>query len=136
MFIKKEYIAGFKYRANVVLIFLLPIFCGCNKLVHIPPPANSITTSQVFTDSADVAVAVSGIYSLIGYGVHGGIGFCNGTETLYCGLSSDELVPFLINDDIYQTYLNKLVSTNGSITQNFWIEPYAYIYQANACIEG
>jgi starch-binding outer membrane protein, SusD/RagB family len=115
-------------------ILLIPFF-SCTKLTQIPPPSNSITTSQVFADSGDIASAISGIYSEIEYR-SGGVGFCNGSQTLYCGLASDELVPSLLSGDPSQIYLNQVFRTNGTIYNDFWYEPYTFIYEANACIEG
>jgi hypothetical protein len=107
---------------------------SCKKLVQIPPPANSITTSQVFADSADAAAAISGIYAkIIG---QTGDASCNGLETILCGLSSDELVSFNNgNTNQTQFYFNALESDNG-IVPGCWTTPYTIIYQTNACIEG
>ena len=72
---------------------MVSLLLACNKLVEIPAPSNTITTGQVFSDSADAAAAILGVYSRIQY-ESGGLSFCNGAETIMCGLSSDELVSF------------------------------------------
>jgi len=109
---------------------------SCNKLVHIPPPVTSITSSQVFSDSADMAAGINGIYSKIVNGGGGGISFCNGAQTVDLGIASDELVPYEATGDILNMYTNSLLSNNGIVTGTFWSAPYSGIYQANACIEG
>src|SRR5258706_15105908 len=87
---KKRSVVIRKYLTYLIIIFYLS---SCNKLVEIPPPSNSITTSQVLGDSADAAAAISGIYSKIQYGKRG-LASCNGAETIICGLSSDEFISF------------------------------------------
>jgi len=121
--------------AIIAIPYLLVIY-SCNKAVQIPPPNNTITTSQVFADSSDLAAAISGIYSKVLGGNINNIGFCNGAQTLYCGTSSDELIPFNSTGDPQQFYFNNLVDLNGLNYKYFWQQPYAYIYQTNACIEG
>jgi starch-binding outer membrane protein, SusD/RagB family len=119
-----------------LLILSICFLSACKKLVEIPPPADSITTKQVFEDSSDVAAAVTGIYSKILYNTNNYYGFCNGAETFYCGLSSDELVPFNLSGDAAQFYRNAMISKNGISSLYFWKEAYSYIYQVNACLEG
>lgn len=115
--------------------FFILLTSQCKKLVQIPPPNNSITTSQVFTDSADAAAAISGIYANI-ITQQGSLGLCNGAQTILCGLSADELVNFNSGSDENELYFNALESNNGEINQFFWMQSYTYIYQTNACIEG
>jgi len=110
------------------------LLSSCDKFVQIPPPKSSLTTSQIFTDSLNAAAAVSGIYSNILYG-SGGVDFCNGAQTTYLGLSSDELINFQDNDAT-QFYQNALQSTNGSLSAFFWNNPYNRIYAMNAVIEN
>lgn len=120
-----------KYLAcSLILVYL----ASCKKLIEIPPPSNSITTSQVFADSADAAAAISGIYSKIQYG-YPGLSFCNGAETVICGLSSDELISFY-SDNYLEFYSNTLEPTENNLNFYFWQQPYNYIYQVNACIES
>lgn len=129
------------FKSKYVLIIGIPILLSsslssCKKLVQIPAPVNTITSAQIFSDSSDVAGAISGIYSQIINSEGGGIGFCNGSQTLYCGLSSDELLYFFPNGSQLNFYMNALLSRDGIIANDFWAEPYNFIYQANACIEG
>jgi hypothetical protein len=105
---------------------------GCKKLVEIPPPSNSITTSQTFSDSADANSAVTGIYN--GLRGNGDLYFGCGGISLYTGTSSDELLPYLSGNDQFST--NTLLSSNSILNGYFWDQAYAYIYQANAVLEG
>jgi hypothetical protein len=108
---------------------------SCNKLVEIPPPTSSITTSQVFADSIDANSAVLGIYSKIfNQKLDGGsYSFGNSGITLFCGISADELIPY--SSQFQPFYFNTLLSSTPDVGR-FWTQPYSYIYQANACIEG
>lgn len=115
------------------LMLLLLILFSCKKIVEIEPPVNSITTEQVFHDSADAAAAILGIYSRIQY-EDGWVSFCNGLESIYTGLSSDELVNYYSDDLWDNLYFNRLNAESS--TDIFWNKPYAYIYQTNACIAG
>lgn len=124
-----------KWSFGIIWMLAQQCIPGCTKIVSIGPPKNSITTVQVFTDSADAAAAIAGIYSNTLYPPNG-IGFCNGAESVYCGMSADELIPFFNSGDPAQFYANSLYSNNGSVYGYFWGNAYPYIYQANASIEG
>jgi len=116
-----------------ISVFL--VLTSCTKLVTIPPPTNSITTEETFADSADANAAVLGIYSSLAFtGQNLSVG--DGGISLYCGLSSDELVPFNPYSDQLQMYTNTVLSTNGAAEGIFWSPAYKVIYQANACIAG
>lgn len=106
---------------------------SCAKLVEIPNPATTLTDTEVFADSADAAAAVSGIYSNISY-KSSDVSFCNGSQTIFLGLSSDELVPFL--SGFYDIYFNNIQSNNSIISSYFWNQAYPLIYQTNACIQN
>jgi starch-binding outer membrane protein, SusD/RagB family len=130
--------ALFKYINSYVCLLLSAfLFGGCNKLVDIPPPADSITTEEVFKDSADAAAAIAGIYSKIAFGSGASFGFCNGFETFLGGVSSDELIPTdgRTIENFGDAHRNSLLTTDGLIFE-YWIQSYAPVYQANACIEA
>ena len=123
------------YRRCKCALFSAALLMSCNKLVQIPPPVNTITTSEVFADSSDATAAMLGIYTNVLYGPGGTFSFCNGSETILCGLSSDELVNFNTGI-ISEFYFNTLEAINGNVGFYLWTPAYTYIYQANACIEG
>ena len=117
------------------LFFLFILGAGCNKMVQIDPPRNSITTPLVFADSADATGAILGIYTNFLNGGNGGISFGSGYFSIYCGLSADDLLPFSNTGSYQQFSANKLLATNA-IINGFWSQGYPYLYQANAAIEG
>jgi hypothetical protein len=117
----------------LVLFVLFYLTYSCKKIVQTGPPSNTITTREVFSDSTDAEGAIKGIYAKI-MG-QGGMGFGSGAVSLQCGLSADEFLFFYTDDNLTPFQLNTLQSGNGLLS-NFWTNPYAYIYQTNACIEG
>ena len=110
-------------------------FTSCKKLVQIPPPPSTITTSQVFADSADANAAILGIYNAI-VNTTTATYFGNGALSIYCGLSSDELINFQSDPNINQFYRNSIQKDNTYVYSYFWIPAYQVIYQTNASIEG
>lgn len=125
-----------RLRSLIVFPMSIVLLISCNKLVQVSAPKNSITTEEVFSDSADAAAAISGIYSNLIYGGTGGVSFGSGSFSIFCGLSADELLPFFSGGGSYfQFSSNKLLYNNGNI-YSFWSQGYTYLYQANAAIEG
>lgn len=134
---KKANVKIYSKEGNPILsvIFLMILACtSCKKLVQINPPVSTITTSQVFLDSADATSAIAGIYSNFVYSGGTGIAFGNGSLSIFTGASADELLPFNSSGDQIST--NTLISNNNVIYGYFWSEAYSYLYQVNAVIEG
>ena len=102
---------------RTVLLFCGSIFMiiivSCNKL-HIDPPTTTITTSEVFSDSANAASAISGIYALISSSPSLHLG--TGGITADCGESADELLSFQGQDPLST---NTLFATTGT-TDGLW----------------
>src|SRR5690348_10613400 len=124
-------------RSIVGLFFISLVVANqesCSKLVAISPPTNTITTTEAFSDSLNAAAAIEGIYSKMLGGTN--IYFGNAAPTIYCGISSDELVPFTSSGDIKQLYANTLTSQNGFVYGSLWNPAYQLIYQANAVLAG
>ena len=118
-----------------LLILMIAPFSSCKKLVQISPPVNSITTQEVFTDSSDANSAILGIYAKVINQSATGFSFGSGDITYFCGISSDELIPWTNSGSTAQLYLNQLTSTSN-ITDPIWKQAYPIIYQANANLEG
>jgi len=105
---------------------------SCKKYVQIAPPTNTITTSQVFADSANALSALGGLYAdMINTG---SVAFGDGFITVYCGASADELLPFESSGD--QVSTNTLIASSGVFFNGVWIPAYNYIYRTNAILEG
>jgi hypothetical protein len=115
--------------------FLISLY-GCTKLVAIPPPLNSITTSQTFSTDQEATEAMNGVY----YGMinnPGGLTSFRGGLTIYGGASSDEINFFLDNSEPnFEFQNNSLRADNTLIVQDFWAPMYSAIYGCNAVISG
>ncbi len=130
--LRKRYMNWPKPFSIAVLFFLLT---SCTKLISISPPTSTITTEEVFADSADATAALLGLYSSAG-STGNNLYLTNGGLSLYTGSSSDELVNFLTGVDANYLYINAIISNNGTVENYFWVPAYKIIYNANACIEG
>ena len=114
-----------------ILGFIITCNAGCNKLVQIPEPVNTITTSEVFSTSAEARSAIAGIYSDMSW-ANGNLNYANGAITIFCGMSADELNNFG-GPTSFET--NTLLADDGSVN-SIWSGIYYDIYLANAAISG
>jgi hypothetical protein len=113
-------------------IILLTGVCACNKLVTVPEPVNSITTTETFSTEANANSALIQIYS----SMSGPFNFGNGYTDILGGLSADELEYFGSGQDYQQFQTNTLQAGNDLLYGNFWQVAYEDIYSANSVIEG
>ena len=134
-----------KLPAIVILCFLGVISGSCKKLISIPIPEDTITTSQVFSSEPQAESALAGMYSRMINGMtFTGMGslatdiFSAGAVTIMAGLSSDELYNIYSNTEegFYVLNCNKLTSINSGVANVLWITAYRTIYDANGIIEG
>lgn len=119
-------------RMYLFCLFGLMLIVSCEDFVEIEAPKTELVGSVVFTDEQTAEAALIGIYSQMteGFG-----GFANYKTTLLTGLYADELDNFNTSATQVEFYENALNPNNGDLS-NLWKEPYTYIYQANAIIEG
>ncbi|MDR3712398.1 MAG: RagB/SusD family nutrient uptake outer membrane protein [Puia sp.] len=126
-------------RKNIIPLFTvllaLVVCASCNKLVKVPEPISSVTTTEVFSNQGNAISAVTGIYSNMSYDVDNLI-YSNGGVTQLCGMSSDELELYNASGETYEFQTNQLLSNNENIINILWAPIYSNIYQANAIIEG
>lgn len=118
------------YKAALFFLVLAGSL-SCKKLIQIPPnPANQVQESTVFSDSADILSAVTGIY--VGFDVSdGSSNIFSGTLTENMGLAADEFIYTFGSTFLTNTY----TATDGTVG-GFWSSAYANLYQVNACIQG
>ncbi|MBC9933110.1 RagB/SusD family nutrient uptake outer membrane protein [Chitinophaga qingshengii] len=130
---------------GVLLLTLLGT--GCNKLLDIKDPINSITTNQVFLNNEQAATALNGLYS---YLINGGVSEVNSREalgndlysaggiTLAAGHSADEFYHPSLSGD-YQYYVEmaaRITLVNLGYSPKVWKSAYKGIFNANALIAG
>lgn len=118
-------------RRTAALLCITGLICflvtGCSKLVEIPEPINTITTSETFSTPANAEAAIIAIYQNMM--VRNAL---TAEPGIYPSMSADELHAF---NAISPFETNTLTSTMG-LSDNFWNSAYYNIYQANAAIEG
>lgn len=123
------------------------LITGCNKMLDIKDPINSITTNQVFQTDDQASTALNGLYSYLinggeqdvnSFGTLGNTLYSAGGITLAAGHSADELYhPSLSGDDIYYVETTARVTLlNTGYSTNIWKSAYKGIFNANALIEG
>jgi len=106
---------------------------GCKKLVQVPPPVGSITTSATFSTDQEATEAMAGIYNGM---INGTVTPFNGATTIYCGTSADEIQFFdNLNNDEWQFQINSLLPSN-SFNALSWVQAYSTIYGCNAVLSG
>jgi hypothetical protein len=116
-----------------VSIFLL---AGCNKLLQVAPPVNTIPTSEVFQNDQQATEAATGMYAgMINISLDN---FASGGITLYGGMSADELIPFdqAFNDGLEQFQEDNILTNNNALAFGLWNPAYSTIYDANALLTG
>ncbi len=125
-------------KQDILIIFtflLITIGSGCKKFVDINPPSNKLLTSDIFSNNQTATGAVLGIYTRMS----SSNGFASGgpfSVAQLAGLSADEFLNFSYNPDNVG-FLNNSISTTNFTLENFlWDEPYQYIYSANSILEG
>jgi hypothetical protein len=121
------------------------IHSSCRKLIAIPAPVNTITTTQVFSTEAKANAAMAGIYSIMINGdqvqntsVAGQSFFSAGLLTIMGGLSSGEMYNYFGTGEqaLYLLSTNKLTIYQADKAGIAWKTAYKTIYAANSVIEG
>ena len=118
-----------KIKYILLLIFTANLF-ACKKFIQVDPPINQIGSSAVYTSDATATSVIRGIYSQMSTD-----GFASGNQNsfeLNSALSSDELVDNQAG--VLPFYTNSLTVNN--FANNLWSDPYKFINNANALIEG
>jgi starch-binding outer membrane protein, SusD/RagB family len=124
-----------KSNSKVIFLFLFIscILASCKRLVDVPAPLTSLSSSNVYSTDATAIAAVTGIYSSISNGptysaqLQGmsGLGGLSADElTLYSTTASPALTMYYQND------------LSNNVGTDFWTSVYPIIYMVNAAIEG
>lgn len=135
-------------RTTLIVIsslFWSMIHSSCRKLIAIPAPINTITTTQVFSSETKANAAMAGIYSVMINGdkvqsvVSAGQSFLSaGLLTIMGGLSSGEMDNYSGSNEPALNLLstNKLTVYQADKAGMAWETAYKTIYAANSVIEG
>jgi hypothetical protein len=126
----------FNIRRNKIIVIMTILFLGgfasCKKFVDIDGPVNRISSADVYKNDATAAAVLTGIYGGMSQSSIGS-GELAIFLPFYTGLSSDELVPYDINNETYRLYFQNDLT---SVTLQPWNNCYSIIYFANSAIEG
>lgn len=121
---------------------------GCNKILEIKDPVNSITTNQVFQNDDQAAVALNGLYS---YLISGGekenasqypqLGnnlYSAGGVTMAAAHLADEMYHPALNGQYlyYAETAARVTLLNPGFSTSLWSSAYKAVFNANALIEG
>lgn len=118
----------------IFIISLLSLFLlgSCSKFVDIAPPKNEVAGGLAFADDQTAEAAVVGMYAnMNSYNYQ----FANVLGNILVGMSADEIYYAASFASFDEFRYNKL-STSNSYVGMLWSQPYALIYQANACLAG
>lgn len=113
------------------MLFFASVQFACKKFVDIKPSPNLIQSEQLFNNDAAAQSAVSGVYLQLRAVSPS---YANGSLSVYCGLSSDELAtqsPLMEYDAFFK---NSILPTSTVIYSQLWSTAYRVIYRTNAII--
>ncbi|MBS1601498.1 MAG: RagB/SusD family nutrient uptake outer membrane protein [Bacteroidetes bacterium] len=127
-----------KYKSSIFLpaVVLFCLLASCKKLIELPAnPPNQLSANRVFSDSADIIAAISGVYSDFGLAYSYSPTFGSGAITIYAGLTADELVP---GSNIYAAppFYNNAILPDNTNNASMWSGGYRSIFDANICLQG
>ncbi|MFX1708941.1 RagB/SusD family nutrient uptake outer membrane protein [Chitinophaga sp. CC14] len=137
------------YQRTILIVisslFWSMLHSSCRKLIAIPAPVNTITTTQVFSTETKANAAMAGVYSVMINGdkmfntlLVGQSFFSAGLVTIMGGLSSGEMYNYAGSDEqaLYVLSTNKLGIYQAEKANMAWETAYKTIYAANSVIEG
>lgn len=117
---------------SILGLFLMPslLLLSCKDFIEIDPSKAEILTMDVFSKDATAHVAMTSIYARM---VADRI---TGISVQYTGLYSDELKFHYPNSVLLEAVYSNNLDGNTNAPVQMWNQPFTYIYQANAVIEG
>jgi hypothetical protein len=124
-----------KIACFVLWAFLLATTFGCNKLVQVPLPDNTVTAGQAFSTDATATAAMLGVY----YYMTESQSFSSVESTYYLGESADELRDKSPGGEAADYFLSntlKPLNSSTALMNNFWRPAYYDIYCVNAILSG
>jgi hypothetical protein len=105
--------------------------CSCSKYVDISLPEDELISSSAFKDDGTATAVVTGIYismDQLNY-------YFPTLLNMLTAMSAHEYA-YAASFDAFDQFSNNAVLPSNSYLETLWSQPYNYIYQANACIEG
>lgn len=121
------------FYSSLMLFTSIFLIASCKKFVQVPAPETQAELSKIFGDDKTAESAATGLYFRM---VASGSAFANSGLSVNAALSADEITNVSTNATYDAFKNNDLLSTNTTISNTFWTEPYRLIYHANAVLEG
>lgn len=129
--------------AKIYLAFsgIFLFLTACKKLVSVPEPINTITSTEVFSTDAQANSAMVAVYSAMINSVQPinayNNNFSEGLSTVLGGLSSDEFfLPDGPGNASYYPFNTNHVLVTSPVPGTLWQTAYWAIYGAGSVIEG
>lgn len=134
-----------KIAFNIALAGTIFLGTGCNKMLDVKDPVNSITSDQVFQTDDQAAIALNGLYSYLINGGEQEAAVPFGTDLYSAG--GITIAAAHLADELYHPSLSgqyeyfaesaaRLTLQNPGYSVKLWRTAYKGIFNANALIEG
>src|SRR5688572_7327200 len=129
---------------NAIISFLMLIVLvmqtGCEKLVEAEAPNNSLNGLNVYESDATAAAVLTGIYiNMSSANLTGGsFGTAAAVTSLSLipALSADELTLFYLFNSNFKNYYRYELNSTNVVNMDFWSTIYKVVSVANTAIEG
>lgn len=120
-------------RIHILTLSLALIAAAsCKKYVDTPLPKNELVSELVFTDDKTATAAMVGLYSnMNAFNYY----YANVLMNYLTAMQADDLY-YLSTFANYDVFRQNSLLPSSQYVQSMWKDQYAYIYHANACIEG
>jgi len=125
--------SSYKIYQYIMSAAIVSFMVSCKKFVQIEPPPNLIVTEAVFSSDQTALTSVTGLYVQMR---NQNLSITNGGLSVFAGLSADEIYNTVTSAAADPFYKNSILSTNATISTNFWSSAYRNIYQVNSILEG
>lgn len=120
-------------RIHILTVSLALIaVTSCKKYVDTPLPKNELVSELVFTDDKTATAAMVGLYSDMNAFNYF---YANVLMNYLTAMQADDLY-YLATFANYDVFRQTSLLPSSQYVQSMWSDQYAYIFHANACIEG
>nr|MBA2746008.1 RagB/SusD family nutrient uptake outer membrane protein [Flavisolibacter sp.] len=119
-------------KYSILLLLVVLVNSSCKKYVDIPPPTNQLVQQLVFSDDKTATATVAGLYSRLNAF---NSSFGNSLGNFLPAFSADEF-RYILNAASFDEFAQHSISSSNTNIKSLWDNPYAYIYHANAILEG
>ena len=114
----------------ILLLPLMAIFAGCEKMVEASNPTNELRSANVFASNGTAESAGAGMYSSLYWSRQ----LFQSSLSAITGICADEM-KYLRNTNFDQ-YMNNAILPDDANVLAIWTELYASVYTANSVLEG